>query len=326
MNQYFADWLTRLSIARNRKSPNMISITGRKPLTAAPKAAPAIASSEIGVSNTRSAPCSDWSPPVTAKTPPGAATSSPKKTTLSSRASSSSRASRTALRNSSSDIGVPLSHHEAQRRLEPVADIGQETRRVGAVQNSVVTGERCGHELRDLELSVTRARTLLDRADREDCGLGRVDHGREPADAEHPEIGNGERAARELRRGDLALAHLVGERSRRSRDLAERLAIGVGDDWDDKCVLRRHRHSYVDALVELEATVVVCAVHTWVIPETRRTRLDDHVVDRRGRIRVLLELRAQRETCIHVDLDLDREVWNDGPRFRHARRHCSLEP
>jgi hypothetical protein len=34
----------------------MISTTGRRPVTAEPNAAPANASSEIGVSNTRSAP------------------------------------------------------------------------------------------------------------------------------------------------------------------------------------------------------------------------------------------------------------------------------
>ena len=55
-NQYFVDWLTRLSIASVRKSPNMISMTGRRPCTADPNAAPASASSEMGVSNTRSGP------------------------------------------------------------------------------------------------------------------------------------------------------------------------------------------------------------------------------------------------------------------------------
>jgi hypothetical protein len=90
------------SIASGRKSPNMISITGRRPHTAAPNAAPVMASSEIGVSKTRSSPCAACSPGVAANTPPGLATSSPKKTTRSSRASSSSSASRIARRNSSS--------------------------------------------------------------------------------------------------------------------------------------------------------------------------------------------------------------------------------
>src|SRR4051812_33434837 len=102
MYQYFAAWLTRLSIASGRKSPNMISTTGRRPATALPNAAPASASSEIGVSNTRSAPCFSISPGVTANTPPAAATSSPKKITESSRASSSSSACRIASRNSTS--------------------------------------------------------------------------------------------------------------------------------------------------------------------------------------------------------------------------------
>ena len=54
MYQYFADWLTSESIGSAMKSPNMISMIGRRPVTAAPNAAPASASSEIGVSITRS--------------------------------------------------------------------------------------------------------------------------------------------------------------------------------------------------------------------------------------------------------------------------------
>ena len=56
MYQYFADWLTSESIGSAMKSPNMISMIGRRPVTAAPNAAPARASSEIGVSTTRSPP------------------------------------------------------------------------------------------------------------------------------------------------------------------------------------------------------------------------------------------------------------------------------
>ena len=60
--QYLADWLTSESIASPMKSPNMISMIGRRPATAAPNAAPASASSEIGVSNTRSDPNRSWMP------------------------------------------------------------------------------------------------------------------------------------------------------------------------------------------------------------------------------------------------------------------------
>ena len=82
------------------KSPNMISTTGRRPVTALPKAAPASASSEIGVSNTRSGPNSSTRPGVALKTPPAAAMSSPKSTTRSSRRISAASASRTAVRRS----------------------------------------------------------------------------------------------------------------------------------------------------------------------------------------------------------------------------------
>jgi hypothetical protein len=36
MYQYFAAWLTSESIGSAMKSPNMISTTGRRPVTAAP--------------------------------------------------------------------------------------------------------------------------------------------------------------------------------------------------------------------------------------------------------------------------------------------------
>src|SRR5207253_9988707 len=55
-NQYLVAWLIKTSIERARKSPNMISRTGREPVIAAPYAAPVSASSEIGVSNTRPGP------------------------------------------------------------------------------------------------------------------------------------------------------------------------------------------------------------------------------------------------------------------------------
>src|SRR5689334_8816514 len=83
----------------------MISITGRRPHTALPNAAPARASSEIGVSKTRSGPKRSKSSGLVTNTPPAAATSSPKKITRSSRSSSSARASRTATRNSTSATG-----------------------------------------------------------------------------------------------------------------------------------------------------------------------------------------------------------------------------
>ncbi|GBE23943.1 hypothetical protein BMS3Bbin02_00208 [bacterium BMS3Bbin02] len=79
-----APWVTIGSSASPRKSTNMISATGRRPAAAAPTAAPAIASSEIGVLRTRSGPNSSSKPTDVLKTPPASATSSPNVTTVGS--------------------------------------------------------------------------------------------------------------------------------------------------------------------------------------------------------------------------------------------------
>src|SRR5919204_3114672 len=76
-----------------RKSPNMMSTTGRIPVIAAPTPRPVIPASEIGESSTRSGPNSSTSPESTLKGVPASATSSPITKTRSSRRSSSASAS-----------------------------------------------------------------------------------------------------------------------------------------------------------------------------------------------------------------------------------------
>jgi hypothetical protein len=80
------------------KSANCISHTGRIPSTAAPTAAPMIAFSARGVSQTRSAPNSSMKPSVTLNAPPKAPMSSPRQKTDSSARISSRRPSEIAWR------------------------------------------------------------------------------------------------------------------------------------------------------------------------------------------------------------------------------------
>src|SRR5579859_5694075 len=98
-------------MVRVRKSPNMISTTGRKPAMAAPTPIPVNPASEIGVSTTRSAPNSSTSPESTLKGVPASATSSPKMQTFESRRISSASASRTACANVSSRSGIDVLLH-----------------------------------------------------------------------------------------------------------------------------------------------------------------------------------------------------------------------
>ena len=79
-----------------RKSPNMMSTTGRSPVIAAPTPSPVMPGSEIGESSTRSGPNSSTSPASTLNGVPASATSSPITNTVSSRRSSSASASLTA--------------------------------------------------------------------------------------------------------------------------------------------------------------------------------------------------------------------------------------
>src|SRR6266436_545076 len=89
-----------------RKSPNIISTTGRKPVIAAPTPIPVKPASEIGVSITRSAPNSSTRPDNTLNGVPASATSSPKMHTRESRRISSASASRTACANVSSRLAT----------------------------------------------------------------------------------------------------------------------------------------------------------------------------------------------------------------------------
>jgi hypothetical protein len=77
MYRSFEAWLSSASKQTPRKSMNISSTTGFRPVAAAPTAAPTNADSEIGVSRTRSAPNSSYRPRVTAKMPPELATSMP---------------------------------------------------------------------------------------------------------------------------------------------------------------------------------------------------------------------------------------------------------
>src|SRR5689334_10815579 len=109
-----------------RKSPNMMSTTGRMPVIAAPSARPVKPGSEIGVSTTRSVPNSSTSPASTLNGVPASATSSPIRNTVGSRRISSRNASPTACPSVSSRVPCATSSVDMVRHLARV--------RVGRVQ------------------------------------------------------------------------------------------------------------------------------------------------------------------------------------------------
>src|SRR4051794_3212914 len=114
-----------------RKSPNMMSTTGRIPVIAAPGPRPAMPGWEIGESTTRSGPTPSTRPASTLNGVPASATSSPITNTVGSRRSSSRSASLTACAivssrtPTSTTLGEDMVRHLARvgkRRRERVRD------------------------------------------------------------------------------------------------------------------------------------------------------------------------------------------------------------
>src|SRR3954471_9901251 len=141
------------------KSANCISATGRMPSIAVPTAAPTIADSASGVSQTRSAPNSSMKPSVTLNAPPKAPMSSPRQNTVSSWRISSRRPSEIACRYVISGIaGLP----SRPRRLA-VAE-----RRDLVGEDAVTCRRRVGHRLLECPLGLALellAHGCVDRLD-----------------------------------------------------------------------------------------------------------------------------------------------------------------
>src|SRR4029079_19639879 len=123
MKWIFAAWLTICSIASVTKSENCSSSTGFIPVIAAPTAAPAIPSSLIGVSITRSGPNLWNRSPETPNAPPYPPTSSPNRKTRSSACIACARPSRIASAYDSSR--VPASGATSSVGIDVASQLGR---------------------------------------------------------------------------------------------------------------------------------------------------------------------------------------------------------
>src|SRR3954452_21468538 len=211
-----------------RKSPNMMSTTGRIPVIAAPSASPAMAGSEIGEAITRSGPNSSTRPDITLNGVPASATSSPMMYTVGSRRSSSASASFTAC-----DCVIT--------RVPG-----------GACVSSVdIVGHlRCSRERR-VERELDAGRDLVARlgGDRLEL-LGRGKAGLHP-----PRPEPGERIAVRLPVLLLVLGAVVGTVD--VTDVVTVVAVGVGDDERRPAALAPARDGAAHAPVDCEHVLSV---------------------------------------------------------------------
>src|SRR3954447_15854642 len=219
---------------------------------------------------------------------------------------------------------------QRDRLLEDRLHAREELGRRRAAEDAVVAGDRDVHPVTRDDLAVADDRLLLHLPDGEDRCLRWVDDRRERRHPVHAEVRDRERRARQLGRADLAVADLLGQRARLRRDLAEALAVGVEDRRDDERALAGDRDADVDPAVQLEAAVLVGAVDEREVAQGDRARLDDHVVVRRhGRALLLgegLELLAQLDRALHVDVHRQREVRDRRLRLRHPPGDDLLDP
>src|SRR3990172_5157482 len=130
-----------------------------------------------------------------------------------------------------------------RRRLDEDLDRTEELRPFGSVDRAVVARERQCKSWDDQQVTVYDERPVLDRADGEDRNLRRIEDGDELLDAVHAEIRDRERAIGEIVKLELAVAGPCDEIGTRDRDLLDRLAVGLADDWDDEAGRRCHRDS-----------------------------------------------------------------------------------
>src|SRR4051794_21518469 len=219
---------------------------------------------------------------------------------------------------------------QRDRLLEDRLHAREELRRRRAAEDAVGAGDRDVHAVAGDPPAVADNRLALHLADRQDRRLRRVDDRRERRHPVHAEVRDRERRARQLGRADLAVADLLGQRARLRCDLAEALAVGVEDRRDDERALAGDRDADVDPAVQLEAAVLVGAVDEREVAQGDRARLDDHVVvGRHGRALVLgeaLELLAQLDGALHVDVHREREVRDGRLRLRHPAGDDLLDP
>ena len=118
----------------------------------------------------------------------------------------------------------------------------------------------------------TRDRPLLGRADRDDRGLRRVQHGGEALDAVHAEVRDREGAVLEVAALELALARPGDDVRAGGGDLGQAQSLGAVDHRHDETLRRRHGDADVRGREEQDRLVGVLRVHLAVAQQARRRR------------------------------------------------------
>ena len=165
-------------------------------------------------------------------------------------------------------------------------DVAQELGALRAVDRAMVARERHRHGRNDGQIAVDDGRALLDRADREDRDLRRIEDCDELLDAVHPEVRDGERPALEIGQLELPVACARHDVRAIRGDLLDGLPVGVADDGHDEPTRRRDCEADVCRSEAMELPVDEVRVDRAMADERRRDDAREHVGD--GRLRLTL--------------------------------------
>src|SRR5438067_9402918 len=155
-------------------------------------------------------------------------------------------------RESSSAWGLEDESHWA---LQEALDFLQELRGRYPIEDPMVDREGDAHPLTGDDLAVLHHGLVLDGADREDSGVGRVDDGGELVDVVHTKVGDAEGVAQIVLRRGLVAASTLDQLPGLLGDVLERLLVGVPQHRHDQAIGKANRDPDVDVALALDAAV-----------------------------------------------------------------------
>ncbi len=194
----------------------------------------------------------------------------------------------------------------------------------GTVDHAVITRQSDGHDLRDggAFAVIRRNHRGFGCAYCENAGLRGVDDGAELLDAEHAEVGDGERATLEFLGLQLLVASTRGQILAFECNLTHAMGICVGDDGGDETIIGGDGDADVDVVVSADAVAVPAAVDSGHFAKRKSACFHHKVVDADfGRVvGDFVQAGTQGENGIHADVNSEVEVRNTLLRFDQALR------
>ena len=182
--------------------------------------------------------------------------------------------------------GPGLEQHEAGL-LQAGLDGSQQLGPHRAVDDPVVGGERARHHAADADAVARRHGSPGRRPHPENAALRRIDDGVEALDAVHPEVRDGERAARVLVGGEAPFPRPGGESAGLTGDGPEVLPVRAANHRRHQALRRIDGHRDVHALVDADRSVHPRGVGLGHRAERAGGGPDDHIREGGRRVRQL---------------------------------------